>query len=139
MENINIDNQLINNEKLNVLEEKTKFYEKDTEEQEIKKKLNYLLSKIIRLDTSMWVKIHNTLNEGIVGKNVSSKDCYRIGFIKYLIGFAKENNILFAKDGNNFYIYNNQYWIKISADLLKSFLHMAAQKMGIPIGLSICV
>ena len=46
MENLNIDNKYINNEKQGVIKENTKFDEKDTEEQEIKKKLNDLLSKI---------------------------------------------------------------------------------------------
>ncbi len=123
----------------NIIEENTKFDEKNTEEIAIKKKLNILLYNIITFDANEWEEIHNQLNEGIVGKNVSSKDCYRIGFIKYLIGFAKENNILFAKDGNHFYIYNGQYWIKISEDLLKGFLHIAAKKMGIPDSLSSCV
>ena len=123
----------------NIIEENTKFDEKNTEEIAIKKKLNILLYNIITFDANEWEEIHNQLNEGIVGKNVSSKDCYRIGFIKYLIEFAKENNILFAKDGNHFYIYNGQYWIKISEDLLKGFLHIAAKKMGIPDSLGICV
>ena len=139
MENLNIDNKYINNEKQGVIKENTKFDEKDTEEQEIKKKLNDLLSKIECFDPSNWAKIHDKLNSGMIGTCLTSKDCYRIGFIKVLIDKAKESNIHFGKDGNNFYVYNNQYWIKISEDLLKSFLHMAAQKMGIPIGLSICV
>ena len=36
MENLNIDNKYINNEKQGVIKENTKFDEKDTEEQEIK-------------------------------------------------------------------------------------------------------
>ena len=72
----------------NIIEENTKFDEKNTEEIAIKKKLNILLYNIITFDANEWEEIHNQLNEGIVGKNVSSKDCYRIGFIKYLIGFT---------------------------------------------------
>ena len=139
MENINIYNKPINNEEQEIIKENTKFDEKDTEEQEIKKKLNDLLSKIECFDPSTWAKIHDKLNEGMIGTCLTSKDCYRIGFIKFLIDQAKEGNIHFAKDGNHFYVYNNQYWIKISEDLLKNFLHMAAENMGIPIGLCICV
>ena len=83
MENINIDNKPINNEEQEIIKENTKFDEKDTEEQEIKKKLNDLLSKIECFDPSTWAKIHDKLNEGMIGTCLTSKDCYRIGFIKF--------------------------------------------------------
>lgn len=115
------------------------YDENNVEEIAIIKIWNKLLDSIIPLNPGDWEKIHNDLNEGIIGKKVSSKDCYRIGFIEHLKGLAKNNNILFAKDGNHFYLYNDKCWIKISEDLLKGFLHNAAKKMGIPDSLSVCV
>jgi putative DNA primase/helicase len=115
------------------------FNETNTDEGFVKKILNTLLSVIIFFDSTRWQQIHEELNAGIVGKEVGSKDCYRIGFINYLKEFAKNSNVLFAKDGNNFYIFNGEYWIKITEDLLKGFLHIAAKQMGIPESLSSCV
>lgn len=115
------------------------YDEVNTEEGAIKKIWNALLDVIIFFDSIMWGQIHEELNEGIVGKKVASKDCYRIGFVEQLKEFAEKYNILFAKDGSKFYAYNGEYWISISEDLLKGFLHKAAKKMGIPDSLSSCV
>ena len=140
MENKAINTEhIIIDEKNGTIEENKTFDEKDTEEIAVKKIWNALLSVILFFDSFRWNQIHDELNDGIVGNKVSSKDCYRIGFIEYLKQFAKNNNILFAKDGSIFYAYNGEYWIKISEDLLKGFLHEAAKRMGIPDSLSSCV
>jgi len=115
------------------------FDEVNTEERAVKKILNSLIEEIISFDSVTWGQIHEDLNANIVGKKVSSKDCYRIGFVDHLKLFAKNQDCLFAKDGNKLYIYSSEYWIKISEDLIKGFLHKAAKKMGIPEGLSNCV
>jgi len=73
------------------------FDEVDTDEGAAKKIFNALLSIILFFDSFQWNQIHDDLNEGIVGKKVPAKDCYRIGFINYLKQFAKDKNFLFAK------------------------------------------
>ena len=130
---------IIIDEKKGTTELNKAFNEENTEETAAKKIFNELLNVIISFDSFRWGQIHDELNKGIIGNNVASKDCYRIGFIEHLKQFAKNNNILFAKDGSIFYVYNGKYWIKISEDLLKGFLHLAAKKMGIPESLSSCV
>ena len=115
------------------------FDEVDTDEGAGKKIFNALLAIIIFFDSFRWNQIHDDLNEGIVGNKVPAKDCYRIGFINHLKQFAKSHNFLFAKDGNKLYVYSGEYWINISEELMKDFLHKATTKMGIPASLSNCV
>jgi len=115
------------------------FDEENTDEGAVKKILNAMLMIIMYYDSIRWGQIHDTLNDGIVGKKVPAKDCYRIGFINHLKRFAKEQNFLFAKDGNNLYVYSGEYWINITEELMKDFLHKATSKMGIPDSLSNCV
>lgn len=131
------ENELV--KKHEVLELDKAYDEKNAVEIAVIKIWNSLLNFIVLFSPTEWKKIHDELNEGIVGERVSSKDCYRIGFIAYLKKFAKANNILFAKNGNKFFAYNGEYWIYIEDDLLKGFLHKAAKKMGIPDSLSGCV
>lgn len=119
--------------------DKNRFHETGTDEKAVKRILNELLNIIMPYDHSQWETIHNDLNEGIVGKNVPAKDCYRIGFITSLKKFAKKQNILFARDGNKLYVYSGEYWISISEELMKEFLHKAATTMGIPASLSNCI
>lgn len=109
------------------------------QEAAVKKIWKELSPYIIFHDSVMWSELHDHLNEGIVGRKVGSKDCYRIGFIEQLKQFAESQSILFAKDSDKFYVYSGEYWINVSEDLLKSFLHEAAEKMGIPKSLSSCV
>ena len=136
-EQIDIQNELV---KKDETQEQNKAYaEKNALEITVIKIWNTLLHFIVLFSPIEWKKIHDELNNGIVGKKVNSKDCYRIGFINHLIEFAKNNNILFAKDGNKFFAYNSECWIDIEGDLLKGFLHKAAKKMGIPDSLSACV
>lgn len=115
------------------------FDEVDTDEGAVKKNLNVLLNVTPSFTSHKWGEIHKALNNGIVGKEVPAKDCYRIGFINKLKEFAKTHNILFARDGNKLYVYSGEYWISISEELMKEFLHKAASKMGIPHSLSHCV
>jgi putative DNA primase/helicase len=129
--------ELANNQE--TYEQEKAYEETNTDESAIKKTLNMLLQLILFFDSFRWNQIHDELNEGIVGKKVSSKDCYRIGFIDYLKQFARDNNVFFAKDGSRLFLYSGESWISISEDLLKGFLHIAAKKMGIPDSLSSCV
>lgn len=138
MENTNTT-RMITDEVQEVIESHKTFDETNTEESAVKKSLNALLSVIVFFTSVQWGQIYDVLNEGIVGKKVPAKDCYRIGFIDYLKQFAKTSNILFTKDANHLYVYSGEYWIKISEDLIKGFLHRAANKMGIPESLSKCV
>ncbi|MDD2697470.1 MAG: phage/plasmid primase, P4 family [Arcobacteraceae bacterium] len=139
LEDKNDDDPLITDEIQEVIESHKTFDETNTEEGAVKKSLNALLSVIVFFISVRWGQIYDELNEGIIGKKVPAKDCYRIGFIDHLKQFAKTSNILFAKDANHLYVYSGEYWIKISEDLIKGFLHRAAKKMGIPEGLSKCV
>ena len=136
-EQMDIQNELVKNDEMQELDKA--YDEKNALEIAVIKIWNSLLNFIVLFSPIEWKKIHDELNEGIVGKKVSSKDCYRIGFITYLKEFAKANNILFAKNGNKFFAYNREYWIYIEDDLLKGFLHKAAKRMGIPDSLSGCV
>lgn len=139
MENEAMNTETVIDGEIEIPEENKAYDEKNTEEIAVIKIWNALLYFIVFFNPFAWGKIHDELNEGIVGKKVAAKDCYRIGFIYHLRKFARDNNILFAKDGNHFYSYNGEYWIKISEDLLKGFLHKASKKMGIPDSLSSCV
>ncbi|MDX9743820.1 MAG: phage/plasmid primase, P4 family [Arcobacteraceae bacterium] len=139
MENEAMNTDTVIDEEIEIDEENKVYDEKNAEEIAVIKIWNALLHFIVCFNPFTWGKIHDELNEGIVGKKVASKDCYRIGFIDNLKKFARDNNILFAKDGNHFYSYNGEYWIKISEDFLKGFLHKASKKMGIPDSLSSCV
>ncbi len=134
---INIENLKSAKEILNV--NSNTFDEVDTEEGAVKTILNELIAIIEPFDKLTWEQIHEELNKGIVGKKVSAKDCYRIGFINHLKRFAKEKNFLFAKEGNKLFVYSGEQWIHISEELMKSFLHKSASKMGIPDSLSNCV
>ncbi len=136
---IKYPNTKTSNEHEQVVVNDNRFDEVNTDERAVKKILNALLVVIVFFDSFRWNQIHDSLNDGIVGNKVSSKDCYRIGFIDYLKIFAKKNNAFFAKDGSKFFVYSGESWILISEDLLKGFLHMAAKKMGIPESLSGCV
>ena len=134
----------IQHPKDNTINEKTvaddnRFDEVARDEGAAKTIFNALLGIIVFFDSFRWGQIHDDLNKGIVGKKVSAKDCYRIGFINYLKQFAKDKNFLFAKDGNKFYTYNGKYWINISEELMKDFLHKSAIAMGIPKSLADCV
>lgn len=122
-----------------MISQENTFHEPHTDEINAKTILSKLLNFIPLLNQLDWSKIFDDLNKGIVGKNINEKDCYRVGFIERLKKYAKSQNCLFAKDGNKLYIYNDQYWIKLSEDLIKNFLHKAAKKMGIPTGHSYCV
>lgn len=139
MENEAMNTETVIDGEIEIPEENKAYDEKNTEEIAVIKIWNALLHFIVFFNPFAWGKIHDELNEGMVGKKVAAKDCYRIGFIDNLKKFARDNNILFAKDGNHFYSYNGEYWIKISEDLLKGFLHKASKKMGIPDSLSSCV
>jgi len=133
-----MENNIMDKVNEKVLSDKP-FDETNTDEGAIKKILNELLHFIVFFDSFRWGQIHDELNEGIVGKKVGSKDCYRIGFIDYLKQFARNNNIFFAKDGSKLFVYSGESWIVISEDLLKGFLHRSAKQMGIPVSLSGCV
>lgn len=136
-DSMDIKNELAKNQEIQNLDKA--YDEKNALELAVNKIWNSLLNFIVLFSPTSWKKIHDELNEGIVGERVSSKDCYRIGFITYLKEFAKANNILFAKNSNKFFAYNGEYWIYIEDDLLKGFLHKAAKKMGIPDSLGGCV
>jgi len=125
--------------KHDMMDQKNTFDENNTDEIDAKTILNLLHRAIPILSQSDWSMLFEKLNKGIVGKKINEKDCYRVGFIEKLKEFAKMQNCLFAKDGNKLYVYNEQYWIKLSEDLIKDFLHKAAEKMGIPTGHSYCV
>ena len=115
------------------------FCEEETDEIDAKKVLNILLMFIPFLDQNVWQMIMDKLNEGILGKPVPAKECYRIGFIDRLKRYAKEKKTLFAKDGTKLYVYNGEYWIRVTEDLIKSFLHKGMKNMGIPDGYNACV
>lgn len=123
----------------NISESNELFDETNTDENNLKKILNKLLFIIAFFDQLRWCKIHDELNNGIVGQKVPTKNCYRIGFVNHLVSFAKTANVLFGKEGSKLYVYSGEYWIHISEDLIKGFLHRAAKKMGIPESLSKCV
>ena len=127
------------NEHEQVVVNDNRFDEVDTDEGAVKKILNAMLIVIMYFDSIRWGQVHDDLNEGIVGKKVPAKDCYRIGFINHLKLFAKNQNFLFAKDGNKLYVYSGEYWINITEELMKDFLHKATSQMGIPDSLSNCV
>lgn len=111
----------------------------NTDESNAKEMFNFLLQKIQFQDAPEWVNIHKALNEGNIGKEINPKDSYRIGFIKKLRECAAEHEVLFAQDANKLYVYNKEYWIPVSEELIKEFLHRAAKKMGVPEGHSGCV
>lgn len=135
----NIDkNAFIANKNI-IKEHNSAFDEINTEEGTVKKNLNELLCAITLFDSFQWKQIHEDLNAGIIGKKVLSKDCYRIGFINNLKQCAKDKNVHFAKNENKIYVYSGQYWIDVSEELLKDFLHKATKAMGIPDGLGNCV
>lgn len=115
------------------------FDENNTDEIDAKKELNKLLLYIPFLSPNTWEEIMEKLNEGILGSPVAAKDCYRIGCIDKLKQYAIEKQTLFAKDGTKLYVYNNRYWIQVSEDLIKFFLHKAMRNMGIPNAYNACV
>ena len=127
------------NEHEQVIVNGNRFDEVDTDEGTAKKILNAMLSIIMFFNPHHWEDIHQVLNNGIIGKEVPAKDCYRIGFINKLKELAKKHNILFARDCNKLYVYSGEYWINISEELMKEFLYKATSKMGIPHSLSYCV
>jgi len=136
---IKYPNAKTSNEHEQVVVNDNLFDEVDTDEGAVKKILNAMLIVIMYFDSIRWGQVHDDLNEGIVGKKVPAKYCYNIGFINYLKLFAKNQNFLFAKDGNKLYVYSGEYWINITEELMKDFLHKATSKMGIPDSLSNCV
>ncbi len=92
--NSTVEKQTISNDDI--------FDEVDTEEGAVKKILNVMLNIIIFFNPHRWGEIHKALNNGIVGKEVPAKDCYRIGFINELKEFAKTHNILLQEMAINF-------------------------------------
>jgi len=125
--------------KIQTMNNSNSFDEEFTDEVDAKKIFNSLLASIPVLDKSAWEKVHNNLNARVVGPRINAKDCYRVGFVMLLSQSAQEQECLFAKDGNKLYVYNKEYWIEVSDELMKGFLHNAANNMGIPEGYSNCV
>ena len=129
----------INEANANVVHAHTKTCKYRIEETDGQKVLNNLSKNIECFTPTMWKHKCDELNEGIAGTPIPYKDAYKIIFIESLKQFASQQNIMFAKDGSLFYIYNEEYWVKISEDLIKEFLYTAAQKIGLPKSLALCV
>ena len=126
------------NDKLEFLSQdigNTQFgYEIDDSQDLINKKniLNTFIQKLPYFDIKNWFKIAEELDAAkSLGKVIPTK-IYKIAAVKFLINYAKEFNLLLAKEGSTLYIYNGTFWDKIDENFVKLFLSMACIKLGIP-------
>jgi putative DNA primase/helicase len=110
------------------------FDEVNTDEEYAKRALNKILKSIMFRGKEEWKLIHDGLNKDMVGDKISPKNCYIIGVIDIIKEYYSKLSCSFATDGNSIYIYNGEYWIKVSEDLIKSFLSKVAHNSGVPNG-----
>jgi putative DNA primase/helicase len=101
-------------------------------EQKAKEIFNSFLKVIPTFDVGHWAKIMIEYGvEETIG-NVNHLKIYKVATMDFLIKFGQENKWDLAKDGNKIYIYNGEFWIEIEKDLMKQFLKLATNKLGVP-------
>ena len=133
--NLQIEN---NNNLLKILSQNignTEFeYENNDSQDLINKKniLNNFIKNLPTFDIKNWFEIAEKLDAAkSLGKVIPTK-IYKIAAVKFLINYAKEFNLLLAKEGSTIYIYNGTFWDKIDENFVKLFFSMACIKLGIP-------
>lgn len=106
----------------------------NTSEQQAYAVLDVILTAIPFYDESQWYMLcfDYGLDDESSPPTANKQRAFQVIFVDILLDFAGSNNCYFAKNGNDIFIYNGQYWIKIDSNMMKYFLTQACINMGIP-------
>lgn len=98
----------------------------------IKSILNGFIEKLPKFDEKEWEKIAEDLGSSKSLGKASPIKVYKIASLKFLIGYARELNLLLLKEGEKVSVYNNSFWNEVDEEFIKVFIGMACVKLGVP-------
>lgn len=109
----------------------------DSNSSKAKRIFNILLRKLPRLTAQDWMSIFEGMHAYETIGKVNWKIHYKVAVVDLLIRCAKQNAFYLAKDGSKIYVYNGNYWIEVDEEIIKQFLKLTAESLGVPKWMSI--
>lgn len=103
-----------------------------SDEEKAKAVLNSLMEVVPTFNKQGWLQIFDKMGVSETIGTVESIKVYKNATISMLMKLAKQHGWQLAKNGNEIFVYDKKFWIKIDTDIIKYFLGQIALKTGVP-------